>query len=709
MVGVLAAIVQPARAADAEQLAGSLKWIPADAAYYSTLLHSRAQWNRVQQSRAWAKLKSLPVVQTARQKIEDELKEGGHLAAFYQVYQQPENRQLLAMLGDMVSEEIFLYGGPSTVGFLDLAGQLNAAQSYGPLLMHLSGQSEEKSSGKMQLTMILRTLANNLNLVRVPDQIIGFKLADTKRAEAQLKRLETLLTNLETQLPPLNGRVKKMKLAGASFLTLSLDGSMVPWQLLPIKNFEVKEGEFDELLKKLEQLRLTFAVGIRDGYLLVSIGQSTDLLKSLGSANRLSDRPELKPLARSAGKRITSISYASRALRAVSQTSQWDALIKLTSTNLPHLNLNTETRTRMLKDLSKLAEETRAAAARVGADLSFSYSTERGSEGYDYDYGEHPTLDGSKPLTLLNHVGGSPLFAAVARSRDSSQNYEKVVKALQVAYRYFEELAVPKFDAQTRERFNQVSRVVLPALERLHHVTGTMLLPALADGQVGVVLDARLTSSQWLAKLPPTEKALPIIEPAVVLSVSDVSLLRKAFAEYRSIFNEFIPKVHEVAPNFPDHQIPEPESRKAKAGTLYFYPLRAEFGIDAQIAPTAGISNRVAVLTIAPKHAERLLTTTPLQTNGGPLADLKKPRAVAAYLNWVAVIHTITPWVEQGLRAAGIDPSEKVEVGDESWKGILKQVPTVLQVLQVFRSYASSSSFDGGVLVTHSETVIQDL
>jgi hypothetical protein len=78
-------------------------------------------------------------------------------------------------------------------------------------------------------------------------------------------------------------------------------------------------------------------------------------------------------------------------------------------------------------------------------------------------------------------------------------------------------------------------------------------------------------------------------------------------------------------------------------------------------------------------------------------------------LDWVAVVRALTPWVEQGLHAAGIDPTEKVPVGDESWQGILKQVPTVLHVLQVFRSYASSTYFDGPVLMTHSETVIQDL
>src|SRR5438445_8619130 len=104
LVGVLTALVQPAPAAALNPVAGSLKWIPADATFYSTLLHNRAQWEAIVQSRAWTKLASLPMVQTATQKIQAELKGGGSFAQLYQVYQQPENQQLLALVDDMVSE-----------------------------------------------------------------------------------------------------------------------------------------------------------------------------------------------------------------------------------------------------------------------------------------------------------------------------------------------------------------------------------------------------------------------------------------------------------------------------------------------------------------------------------------------------------------------------------------------------------------------------
>jgi hypothetical protein len=708
LLSVLAALAQPVHAADIDEQGGSLKWVPADAAFYGTFLHGRAQWEAVEQSRAWARLKSLPVVQTARQKLQDALKDGGSLAQVFQLYQQPENQQLLAMLGDMVSQEIFIYGGPSWVGFMDLAGQLNAAQSYGPLLMLMTGQAEQKRPEKLQVAMLLRTLANNLKSVRIPDLVVGFKLSQTQHAQDQLKRVEMMLTILEAQVPPLKGRVKKEKLAGATFLTLTLDGMMVPWQQIPFKDYELKQGEFDELIKKLRRMQLTLALGIRDGYLLVSIGESTSLLKTLGTGERLSERTELKPLAAHAGKRITSIAYISRDLRADSQMSQLDGLIKLATANLPQADLSAELREKIGKDLAELANGMKTASARTGATFALSLWSERGFEGYGYDYGEHPTIDGSKPLTLLNHVGGSPLFAMVSRSQSLPESYQKVVKALQVAHRYFQELGLPKLDADAREKVEQITKAAMPLLERLDRVTATMLLPALADGQAGLVVDAKLTSRQWFARLPVTDRSLPILEPAGIIGVSDADLLRKSLTEYREIVNDLVMKLHEAMPNIPDYQIPEPENRKAKNGTLYFYALPADWGINERIAPTFGLSSEVAAVTISRDHAQRLLAAIPLKIEGGPLAELNRPRAMATYFNWAGVIQALTPWVEQGLRAAGVDPSEKVEVGDESWKGVLRQVPTVLEVLQVFRSYSSSTYFEGSVLVTHSETRIED-
>ena len=44
-------------------------------------------------------------------------------------------------------------------------------------------------------------------------------------------------------------------------------------------------------------------------------------------------------------------------------------------------------------------------------------------------------LDGSKPLSLLQHVGGNPAIAAVNRGKVSVADYDRFVKWVGVGYR----------------------------------------------------------------------------------------------------------------------------------------------------------------------------------------------------------------------------------------------------------------------------------
>ena len=61
---------------------------------------------------------------------------------------------------------------------------------------------------------------------------------------------------------PLKGRSERVKVGGDEFLILKLDGSLVPWDMIPIGMIEEKEGEFAPLVKKLKSLTLTVAVGV---------------------------------------------------------------------------------------------------------------------------------------------------------------------------------------------------------------------------------------------------------------------------------------------------------------------------------------------------------------------------------------------------------------------------------------------------------------
>ena len=109
-VGLLDAA--PTRAEGLESIDNSLKWVPADAAFYSVSLHNREQLEAVAKSKAWASFQSLPVVQKFWKKIREDLyKEGGPLEKAGPLAKVLENRQLIDLVGDMFAEEVFVCGG----------------------------------------------------------------------------------------------------------------------------------------------------------------------------------------------------------------------------------------------------------------------------------------------------------------------------------------------------------------------------------------------------------------------------------------------------------------------------------------------------------------------------------------------------------------------------------------------------------------------
>ena len=228
---VSASLLCPTARADADlgQAAPSLRFVPGDAAFYSTMLRNREQVEAIGRSKAWATLKSLPLVQALWHKLTLEIsKPGSPVNSFWQFYQLPENRQLVELLADMGSEEVFICGDHDWVGAGGLAMELLGAARFGPAFLQLTGQAKGTDPAKIQGATVLTTLSKNLDRIKIPELIIGFKVSDAARADAQLSRLEKLAQALVQSNAQLQGRLKRHKVAGRDFLTLTLDGSMWP-------------------------------------------------------------------------------------------------------------------------------------------------------------------------------------------------------------------------------------------------------------------------------------------------------------------------------------------------------------------------------------------------------------------------------------------------------------------------------------------------
>jgi hypothetical protein len=692
----------------------SLRLIPADAAFYSTMLRTGEQLDALLKSKAFAKVKTMPGVKMLLQQLEGQLKQPSNpqLATFLQLYKQPENQELVRVLGDMFAHEVFIYGGESVAGFVDLVSQLQGVNQYSRVLTKLATHGPQ-ASNTQQAAAVFEALADNLDLIRIPDLIIGFRLSNTETAQKQLNRLEALAKQaLQQAPPPLQGRFKREQVANSSFLTVNVDGSLVPWEQVNLKQFEDKEGQFDKLQEKLKQLKLTVSLGIRDHYLLLVIGESTAGIAQLGTGKKLADRPEFQPLTKHADSRLTSISYISEKLRARGSMSKKDIerLVATAKEQMQKAELPAELRDKLGKDMEEFAKDAKSFIVEPGAVMGFAFLTDRGQESFTYDWSQNPQLDATKPLTILNHLGGAPLVAVAGRSKPAPENYDLLVKWLKKANGYFEEFVLPRLDDNQKALYDQVAKIVHPLLERLDRTTRSLLLPAMADGQSAFVVDSKLHSKQWHPVMPASDRELPMLEPAIVIGVSDSGKLRKAFSEYRTIVNELIAEIHKLNPMVPDFQIPEPETRKVKAGEIFYFPLPEELGLDKQLLPNAGLSDKVAVLTASESHSNRLLTNTPLQTRGGPLADLSRPLAGAAYLDWAGLITTLGPWIHYGGQVA-MDLQQGAEGEDNKAriKEIVSQVDPFLELLKCFKGYSSATYVEDKALVTHGEMVVADL
>lgn len=712
LVALAAAVAlapRPAAAGDLAKLDTSLKLLPADASFYSSLLRNREQFEAVKHSNAWAKIAAMPIVQSGLMLYDLQVRSPGSIPEMiHSALTSSDNRDTVALLKEMVSDEVFAYGDKSAVDFVRLSQIINTAQSFGSMREQVKAESEDETPGQVKAKAVLSALAAHVDLIRVPNVVIGFKLKNTKLAKEQLAKIEETVKNVLDANEKTKGRLKKTTVNGHECLVLTLDGSLAPWEILEdrLKEMEAKEGDAQKIIAHLEKSKLVVALCLRDNYLLASIGSSLDCLEKLGKGERLIDRRELKPLAKFVDKRLTAVAYVSATMNEqLADQQQVNSLLKLVDEYLPETGLNDQQKVQVQKDAQALAADIKNVVPKPGAAMGVSFLADRGVENYRYSWGSTGDLDASKPLGLLDHVGGNSLFGLVSRQKVNMQHYDLLIKWVKIGYGYVKDYVLPTLSAKDKEKTQKFFGTAIPLVERLDKVNREMLFPALADGQLGLVVDAKLTSDHFAKPLPATEKPMPMVNPALVLGVSDAKLLVKAMGQYREIANGLIDAARQIEGNDipPGFAIPEPKVSETSSGKIYSFALPAELGADPQIVPNFGLSDKVAIVAITRDHTERLLKSTP-PTLGGLLAKTDRPLGVAVWFRWADLLDAAKPWVDFGIEQA------TANIDDEEQKtSITEQVHTAVDVLKVLRNVTSESYLEDGSLVIHTFAELHDV
>ncbi|MHB8957566.1 MAG: hypothetical protein ACYC4U_31780 [Pirellulaceae bacterium] len=712
---------QSTRAADALKESTSLKFVPDNVAFYVAGLRMGEVYNKVASSKAVAKLKEIPAIQFGLMMamMQWENPQIPQVNELKQALQDPQNQQLVALLQDSLSQEVFLYGGSNFGDLMLLLNEINAASNAAQVEWVAGGETEELQA--IQFGKIAEVLERQGDKLKIPTMVKGAKLTDTQAALAQLKRLENLATAALAQQPQLQKNFARETIGSSEFVTLRLDGSLVPWHML-MQNFQnVDPQQLQQVTQKLTALKLVISIGVRDNYLIVSLGEDNKHLAQLGQGALLYDRSELAPLRKAADKPITRVSYASAAFmqQAGSMDRQMDQFSGMAKQFLPMAGLSDELSQELVIDVEKATTFIKANMPKPAAASGYSFLTPEGAESYGYKWSTDTALDPSKNLTILNHVGGDPIAFWAARGKTDPQHYDNLATVVTRASYYAEKVFLEKGEPQQKEAYVKLREHLLPLLTQLATVTREKLVPAFADGQSAIVLDAKSTSVSWHIQMPPAEGELPMLELAMVNSVSDAGLVREAFASYFDILQQLLDKLHELSTGdmkdlFPQ-EVPAIELVKPQANTkavenatVYYYVLPAESGLDAQLAPNAGLSESVMVSSLLPRFTARLLADTPLQGEG-PLANYNRPLAAAGHLDMARLLEALEPWVDYGLQG-GLGMSEDDEQPEGGPMGnIPQQVHDVFDVLKCFRGLSSVIYLEGNAMVTHTQRRYQDL
>jgi hypothetical protein len=728
MMTSIAASRLPVRGAELAEQAHSLTKVPADSAFYSSTLRIKEQVDAFVESKAYAKLMQIPLVQTMKMMAVFQLQQSPQpaIAQIREYLESPAGKDAVALVHEMFSDEVFAYGGSNIAESAKFLMELNSLASHVRVQVSVDGEKAPKEEN------VLKKIEEKLSSgVTVPTFVVGFRIKNTERAKRELDELHSMLRNvLDEHQPELAAHLQRDQIAGHEFLTMRLDGSMIPWEKIREQAENIDEEQFNSIRDAVSKKTLAVALGVVDEFVLLSVGPSTEHLEKIGQGETLANHPAIKRLEKHAAQKVVSLTYMSKALAESlgSPKQTLDDIATSVEQGLVEAKVDEDDRKTILDDIR--AFDLAKIMPASGETSGIAYLTARGYEMFQYTTASRPMLDSSKPLSILSHVGGNPLVLLATRSKQSVEDYTEIVKWLKKIASDGEKIYEKTGDEDEVAKYKEFRDRGVALLKRLDTANRENLIPALADGQGAFVMDLTATSNQWFQGMPESPKPLPMLEMAFVTSVSDAEKLRKGVSTYASVAHDYYKLMREIdADETPKIKWPKFKSRNVEGvGKIYIYPLPKDWGVDPQVAVNAGMNDKIAAVSLMPATTQRLLQEQ--KSSIDTALPLDHPAALIAHFEFAKMIDATRPWIDYGLdvamgklktKAQKEEEKEKADDSDDNAppqppSGTLMSLGLVVPQFQQFLDFASAlrsattmTYEEDGVWVTHSETHIEDL
>lgn len=718
LIVCLASGVTTASAQTMVEHAQSLGGVPADAAFYAAWVKNREQIETLQATNAWKKLMAVPVLQMGWMQVQTQWQypTNPELIEFKNWFEGDEGQDAYNLMLEMMSDEVFVFGDSSVTAMLELMVEMNSEVTRAQFNeLRETGNPdvlEDEQTLKEKMKELLDKYGDDL---KMPNLVMGFRIEDQGRAIRMLETVATGLRDLidsDEEIPAwVAESLTREQVDDHQLLAFTVKGEMLPWDELEEEMADDPEM-FNTIKQLAEDKQMVLSVGVVGQFVVLAISDSLEIFENIAEGDLLADTNKFKHLDQHSSQKVVAIAYASEQfMQAVgSQQRSFGDIAVMLKGLLSMTDLNSEQIEMVENDLDDLLEDMLDYLPEPGALAAVSLLTERGYEAFSYNWGEMPpTVDASQPLTLIDHVGEDSLGWIVARGKQSIEGYDEFVGWCRRGFEHFEEIAEDQASPSDWEDYETVRDIVLPLLEQIDQANREYLIPGFKEGQTALVLDASLVDREWCDFMSPATQPLPLPSIAMVSGVSDAEAVKEGAAAYFNVAQQLIDELHKEMPDdVPAFQIPMPTVSATSVGDIYSYALPAEWGASERIAPNAGLSDSVLVLSLMPELTEQMMAGARPSLDG-PVANFDRPLASAAHFKFAKLIDLANPWVDYAIQVA-IEQAGDEGGGAVAAIGFVKpQVDQVLEVLKVIDSYTGVTYQEDGIWVTHGELRLIDL
>jgi len=554
------------------------------------------------------------------------------------------------------------------------------------------GESKERPA-----KLVVAAVLENEKALRFPPLMAGFRLS---RPEEARSYLESALQGLEGKLP-----LAREKIKDHENYVLRVSGKMLPppareEMARGFRSEGVPDGDIERFEAYFDSLTLVITAGLRNDYLILSIGPDTKHLEALGDGPSLAASPAISPVLRRLKKGLASLVYLDPRLNPNSKLDAGETAKEARGLleSLPRDKLPEGIAAKVERDLRALIEDVNRFLPDP-APLVMASFLEKGVETFTFQARGTSSVDSGKPLSIAARAGASPAAASASRPRPRLEEYRSLARWLKTAYAYFDEYVVPAIPENERGDFEKFRKLFLPAIAELHEITETLLLPAIDGGEQLLVLDTDGSLGLWPPDGRKLERPLRHPRPALAIEVKDPEKLRTACSRYRDAVNRFTAQASkELGAN--KFQLPPPVTRPHAGGTLYTYPMPTP---RPELEPHAVLTEKYLVLSLFPAQSQAMLEgkwepptgTVPLTAPSGRIvrADLER---------WTRLLVEDLGVVAAELAKDGEIPADQVPM-------IQLHLDGLGDALRALRTYSARTYEDAGVEVHHSWLEIRDI